>query len=232
MLRNAEEWILLMERIGALFIHDGNPKRPHPLLTSGKHSSGFFSAKLITEDEVLIREAVSDMLDRLVLEGLNIDEVDRVVGPATGATELAKTLAILITRHRARPCFFGSPVKLETDEGRIMVFDGAEGTGNSVRSGERLLFVEDVLTTGGSVEKMEDACLKLGGVILPFVAVIVNRSGLESVRSKKIVALVNKHLPVWEDQESCDLCQKRSEAISPKRPTSNWSLLNADYPTD
>jgi len=39
--------ILKLTKLGALWIHDGNPQRPHALLTSGNHSNGFFNASFI-----------------------------------------------------------------------------------------------------------------------------------------------------------------------------------------
>lgn len=39
-------WIDRFKERDALWLHDGNVRRPHALLTSGKHSDGFFNSVL------------------------------------------------------------------------------------------------------------------------------------------------------------------------------------------
>jgi orotate phosphoribosyltransferase len=89
-----------------------------------------------------------------------------------------------------------------------------------------VLFCEDVLTTGGSVELAEDAVLENGGIVLPYILVLVNRSGLTEVNGKKIIALINRDFPKWTPEE-CPLCKEGSEAIPPKGD--NWELLKLTY---
>ena len=87
--------------------------------------------------------------------------------------------------------------------------------------------VEDVLTTGGSVDLTAEAVTNAGGVVLPFVIILVNRSGLTEVNGKKIVALIDRPMPMWTPDE-CPLCKQGSEALRPKG-TENWDRLNAEY---
>ena len=60
MTRDTDGWIGQYKQKGALWIHDGNMRRPHALLTSGKHSSGFFNSRLVIPDEVLLRDAAAE----------------------------------------------------------------------------------------------------------------------------------------------------------------------------
>ena len=87
------------------------------------------------------------------------------------------------------------------------------------------MLCEDVLTTGGSVDLTIDAVESSGGAVMPFILVLVNRSGLTEASGKKIITLINRPMPMWIPDE-CPLCREGSEAI---RPKDNWARLNASY---
>ncbi|MES2225614.1 MAG: hypothetical protein V4480_02280 [Patescibacteria group bacterium] len=217
--RTAQGWIDAYRSRDAFWIHDGNPRRPHALLTSGKHSNGFFYSKPIIADRGLLSEAASDLIELLDQRGGDLGLVDCVVGPQTGATLLAELLG------RELGCSWASPAKAGEGDDRSMIFSRneiAQLPGNSV------LPCEDVLTTGGSVMLAANAVNDAGGIVLPFILVLVNRSGLTEVDGKQIVSLIDRHMPIWEPDD-CPLCRAGSSPISPKRPETNWSLLNKPY---
>lgn len=219
-----QEWIQQFHHRGALWIHDGNPKRPHALLTSGMHSSGFFNSGIVMEDPVMLDEIARGLMLLLVKQGFDTDSVFRVIGPAMGAITLANDLARHLSMDRDISCLSGFVEKAEKDgEPKHMVL-----TRTKVNPGDHILLVEDVLTTGGSVELTAKAVNDAGGIVVPFVAVIVNRSGLAEVGGRKIVALIDHPMPTWKPEE-CPLCASGSEAIRPKG-TESWSRLNAAYP--
>ena len=95
-----------------------------------------------------------------------------------------------------------------------------------VLPGETVLLCEDVLTTGGSVELTAKAAINARGAVLPFVAALVNRSGLKYANGRKIVVLINRAMPAWVPEE-CQLCPE-SKPLFPKDPV-NWASLNATY---
>ena len=221
-MRTQDEWILQYKLKGALWIHDGNPKRPHALLTSGKHSNGFFNSRLVIPDEALLYEAASDLLELFARNGGDVYKVQGVVGPQTGATKLAELVSQQLPNAN---CFFASPAKSEMESGgKFMLFSNDE---LSILPGKEILLCEDVLTTGGSVSLTAAAIFFATGFTLPFVLALVNRSGLEEVNGWKIVALIDQAMPMWVADE-CPLCQQGSEAIRPKGPA-EWARLNANY---
>jgi orotate phosphoribosyltransferase len=215
-------WIKCYSEKGALWIHDGNVKRPHALLSSGKHSSGFFNSELIMEDSSLLDEACYCLAGSLAQLFHIYLVTARVVGPAMGAITLADGIARNISLASIEPCLRAYTEKEDGADGKKMVFKRT-----TIKPGEMILLCEDVLTTGGSVDLSAQAVLAAGGIVLPFVAVLVNRSGLSEVNGKKIVALIDKPMPVWEADE-CPLCKQGSEAIKPKG-VENWARLNASY---
>lgn len=226
MTRNQDEWIDEYVKRGALWIHDGNPKRPHALLTSGQHSNGFFNSRLVITDEGLLREAAHDLIELYSERGGDIHAVNGVVGPQTGATKLAELMSRQIQARNKVACFYVSPSKKEQNGVKSMVF-----------SNEELLFLpdqlvlacDDVVTTTLSVGLASEAVTEAGGILLNFILALVNRSGATETGGKEIVALIEHHMPIWA-REECPLCEVGSEAIRPKDGDgANWALLNADY---
>lgn len=220
-LRTQEEWKQEYKDKDALWIHDGNPKKPHALLTSGQHSNGFFNSRLVIPDEELMHEAACDLLAKLAKE-YDLDAIEGVVGPQTGATKLASLMSHFLKVFNQRDNFFASPSKSQSGGVKSMDFTPKE---EKLLKGNRLLLCEDVMSTGGSIKLTVDAITPLGGRILPFVLVLVNRSGLQEVNGRKIISLIDHHMPMWTPEE-CLLCKGGSEAIRPKEKE-NWALLNS-----
>ncbi len=218
--RDEAFWIHQYTSKKALWIHDENPARPHALLSSGLHSAGFFSGKKILSDERLLMMAASDLVDQITVPDML--EVDRVVGPRTGATKLAEFIADEITRRRERPCFWASPRNEGVGENRTMVFDDPDRT---VKQGETVLLCEDVISTGASIERAVNVCHNEGGDLLPYYVALVNRSGRQGVAGKRIIALIDRPMPGL-DPTSCFLCRQGSEAIMPENHA-NWERLVA-----
>ena len=227
MLRTADSWIKQYQQKDALWFHDGNPKRPHPLLTSGMHSNGFFNSRLIISDEVLLHLAASDLTEMCPIWEIDLDEIKGVVGPQTGATKLAEFVSYQVMAYTGKPCFWMSPAKNEVDGVKSMIFNHEE---LDLLPGQTVLLCEDVITTGDSVDLAADAVLRAGGFVLPAIVALVNRSGLEMVSGKTIIALINHPMPIWtpEDCKEHHLCSLGSEAIRPKGPP-EWARLNATY---
>lgn len=219
----SSRWVDEYQKLGALWMHDGNPRRPHALLTSGKHSSGFFNSGLVTSDPRLIVEACVDLAGA-VCEQVNVQAINYVVGPAMGAIVIAHCLARALN-ITDRPCLSSFTEKeASPDDPRRMVLKRT-----SLQLGDEVLVVEDVLTTGGSAEQTIEAVTVAGGHAAPVVAVLVNRSGLSVVRGgRRIVALIDHPMPTWKPEE-CPMCRGLgSEAIRPKG-AENWARLNATY---
>jgi orotate phosphoribosyltransferase len=190
------------------------------------HSNGFFNSERVMEDPMLLDHAAQDLVALLQSELFPLAPLNRVVGPAMGAITLAHDLArnISITRG-GKPCLRGYAEKATVGNERRMEFGRA-----GPRTSELVLPCEDVLTTGGSVESMLDAVASAGALAVPFVLVLVNRSGLTSIAGHRIIALIERHLPIWKPNE-CPLCKEGSVALRPKGEE-NWKQLLQEYPQE
>lgn len=217
MLRTAEEWIRAYQMKGALWLHDGSPKKPHAELASGKHSNGFFNSRLVIADEPLLADAAHDLVELFWFEE-KLADAQVVVGPQTGATMLAGLIARRLSHLSQRACLTASPAK--DADGKPNVFTPAE---HGFLKGMYSLFCEDVITTGGSIRHTVEAVEKAGGIPLRYVLTLVNRSGASRIDGRKIVALIDRPMPMWTPDD-CPLCKGGSEAI---RPKDNWARLTA-----
>ena len=218
-----EEWLRVYQQSNAIWIHDGNSKRPHALLTSGMHSDGFCNTNRVAENPSAYEKAGCDLLKVFALHGGHTQNVDRVVGPAMGAITLAYIMALNINYSRPQPsCLCGY-----AEKGSGAIFKRMVFTKMPIEAGERVLVVEDVTTTGESAHLTAIAVEKAGGIALPFVLTLVNRSGLKEIHGREIIALINHPMKTWT-KEACPLCKMGSEALAPKN-AKNWTLLNAQY---
>ncbi len=83
--------------------------------------------------------------------------------------------------------------------------------GFSVKPGERILVVEDVITTGGSTRECIAALEHLGAVVTGAASIIDRSNGLADVGVPRI-ELVRLDVASYA-REVCPMCQQGSEAI-------------------
>ena len=115
-------------------------------LSSGKKSDYYINMKkAITEPEIL--STIAKLITELIAE----DGIDKVAGPALGAVPIA------------------TAVSLESKTPLLMIRKEKKGYGTSkliegeLNSGDNVIVVEDVTTTGGSLLKAIKAIQENGG---------------------------------------------------------------------
>lgn len=208
MYRTEKEWAEKFIALGAFWIHDGNPNRPHALLTRGKHSNGFFDGTKVIQRPSLLGEACNDLL-----EGSDAGNLtpDWVIGSALGAIPIAHEFA------RQLDIMAGFTERAMDESMGLKRF--------TLKPGSEVLVVEDTITTGMTTEETVEALEGAGAIIQPPIYALMNRSGRAKLTGLPIIALVNREMPIWKPEE-CPLCTVGSEAVRPKE---NWKKLNAEY---
>jgi orotate phosphoribosyltransferase len=153
-------------RTEALFRRSGALRDGHFLLKSGRHSDAYLEKFAVLSDPAATSELCGFWAGQY---GGAADEpaVDLVAGPTTGGI----ILAFETGRQLGTRAIFAEEVK------------GADGPprrefrrGFRIEPGERVLLVDDILTTGGSLVAMIPAVEAAGGEIMG-CAVMVDRSG-------------------------------------------------------
>lgn len=204
-----QQWIDHFTKVGALWIYDGEPcaERPHGEMTSGNHSNGFFNGSLVIRHPGLCEEACCElylMLSRV--STIDRNEVHSVWGSAMGAITIAHEVASQ----------FNIPFGFTEKDGDQMIVKRFP-----VQKDEGILVVEDVMTTGGTTRKTIAALESAGANILPYILVLVNRSGMKEFEGRQIIALIDRELPLWQPDE-CPYCKVGSKAL---RPKTHWDEL-------
>ncbi len=169
----------------------------HFLLTSGRHSNRYLQCARIFRNT-----RYSEELCAALAEHFRDDRVDIVIGPALGAVQMAYEVS------RALGCenFFA-----EREDGAMTLRRGF-----AIEPGQRVLVVEDVVTTGGSVREVLEIVRQAGGEIVG-VGSIVDRTGGRISFGVPFRSVVSMEVESWEPGE-CPLC--KAGAPAPYKPGS------------
>ena len=128
----------------------------HFVLTSGRHSASYFQcAKVLQHPEYLTAFSI------MIADEFEDQAPDVVISPAIGGVVLGTEVG---TQLGCRTIF------AERKEGNMVIRRGFH-----IEKDEKVLVVEDVITTGGSVKEVMDLVEQAGGNILG-VGVLVDRS--------------------------------------------------------
>ena len=128
----------------------------HFVLTSGRHSASYFQcAKILQHPEYLTAFSV------MIADKFEEQAPDVVISPAIGGVVLGTEVG---TQLGCRTIF------AERKEGKMVIRRGFH-----IDQGEKVLVVEDVITTGGSVKEVINLVENAGGNILG-IGVLVDRS--------------------------------------------------------
>lgn len=202
------DFVQRLTDFGAIWRHDGHPRRPHALLTSGKHSNAFINTTLATcRPELLAEILAPNSPYRSQLPDPQRQKIDWVVGSAVGAITWSYALAAALGAQA------GFTEKTDNDQMDLKRF--------AILPEHTVLVCEDVVSTGGSTLKTLVALKATGCRLLPQVAVIVNRSGKRELDGFTIEAVATLTVDQW-DPADCPLCKQGSEAVRPKQ---NWARL-------
>ena len=145
----------------------------HFLLTSGLHSPLY-----VEKFNVLQHPEYTEKLCKELAERFKDQNVQTVMGPMTGGILLA---------HEVGKALGTRAIFTEREKGVMTLRRGFH-----IEPGERVLIVEDIVTTGGSVQE------------------VVNRSGGKAefgVPKDKVQALLHLTVPTYKPEE-CPLCKQ------------------------
>jgi len=170
-----------------LFVKYGAILEGHFLLTSGLHS-GMYVEKF----QVLQYPKATEQLCAGFADKFKDEKIDVVIGPVTGGIILA---------HETAKHFGTRAIFAERDNGRMTIKRGFE-----IKPGERVLIVEDIVTTGGSVMEVIDVVKEWGGVVAG-VAMLVDRSGGTVDFGAPAKALLTLNIKTYAPDD-CPLCQQ------------------------
>ena len=153
-------------RTESLFRNSGAFREGHFQLKSGRHGDAYVEKFQVLQDPA----STSELCGFIAQHGRGRDGsplVDLIAGPTTGGV----ILAFETGRQLGVRAIFAEEVG--TDDGSIR---REFRRGFRIEPGERVLLVDDILTTGGSLLAMLPAVEAMGGEVVECV-VLVDRSG-------------------------------------------------------
>jgi orotate phosphoribosyltransferase len=167
----------------------------HIVYTSKRHGSDY-----VNKDAIYPNTKATDELCGFIAEHFKDAKVEVVVAPAVGGVILSHETAGRLTELTGQEV-----LGIADKEGDTLVFK--RGYGEFIK-GKRVLVVDDVLTTGGSVAKLVELVRSLDGEVVA-VAVLCNRGGVkvEDIGNvPELFALVNVQMADFEESE-CPFCK-------------------------
>ena len=166
----------------------------HFQLTSGLHSPQYFQCA-----RVLQYPKYLNLLAGEIARHFEHDQIQLVISPAIGGivvgTEVGRMLGV-------RNIF------AERKDGSMQVRRGLE-----IQPGERVLVVEDVVTTGGSVQEVIGLANKAGAKVAG-VGYVVDRSNGKISFSSKQFSVLQMDVTAYKP-EDCPLCRENIPVTKP-----------------
>ena len=184
---NKDQVLKIFKDSGALL--DG-----HFILTSGLHSPNYFQCAKVLQYPWHAQQLCWEIAQNFIN-----DEINTVIAPAIGGIVVAQEVGRLI---KARAIF------AEREDNKMSIRRGFE-----LNPDDNVLVVEDVVTTGGSINEVIDL-VQQSAAKLKGVGYIVDRSQGKVEFPVKSFALLKMDVITFSSQE-CPLCNKNIPLIKP-----------------
>jgi orotate phosphoribosyltransferase len=184
---STESILDLFRRIGALL-------EGHFRLSSGLHSSGYLQCALVLQHP---REA--EACGSALAAKTRDLQATVVLSPALGG---------IVIGHEVARALGVRAIFAERQDGALTLRRGF-----SLDAGERVLVVEDVVTTGGSTRETM-AVARAAGATVVGAAAIIDRSGGHQDLDVPFRALAAIDVPAYQP-EACPLCARGEPVVKP-----------------
>jgi orotate phosphoribosyltransferase len=166
----------------------------HFVLSSGLHSPRYLQCAL-----ALQHPDDATRFGREIAAHFADEAIDTVASPAIGGLVIGFATAQALGK---------SFIWTERESGVMTVRRGF-----TITAGERILVVEDVITTGGSTRECIAALESLGARVVAAASIIDRSNGSADVGVPRI-SLVSLDVPSYES-DNCPLCSNGVEAVKP-----------------
>src|SRR5512143_829672 len=187
-------FIMTLEQVLDIYRKTGALLTGHFLVSSGLHSEQYLQSALVRQEPDVAARLCAALAEHFQGEG-----IEAVIAPALGGVFVSHETA----RALGVRALFAERVNGELTLRR----------GFAIRPGERLLVVEDVITTGKSTKETIEVVRRAGGVAVA-AASLVDRSGGKAELGVPYKSLVTLTVPTYAP-ELCPLCKAGSAPVKP-----------------
>lgn len=168
----------------AILEEQGAIQQGHFQLTSGLHSDQYCQCATLFEQPRVAAQVVAQLVPKLP------SDIDTVIAPAIGGINMGYEVA------RALDCRF---IFAERQDGEMVLRRGF-----ALKPQERVIIVEDVVTTGGSVKEVLEIAKK-NNCDIKAVAALVDRSKGKADFQVPFIPLIQLDILTYDPKE-CPLC--------------------------
>lgn len=187
-----EDTLALLARVGALITDD------HLVYTSGRHGSSYVNKDALYPHTAATSEVCARIAAHFAAAGIEV-----VAGPTVGGVIMAQWTAHHLGELVGREVLAVFAEEVPDAEPKRRVFRRGY---DALVAGRRVLVVEDVLTTGGSVRLVVEAVVAAGGTVVG-VGALANRGGVTAAQigAPELFSLVEVPLTSYP-ADACPLC--------------------------
>jgi orotate phosphoribosyltransferase len=169
-----EEKLFLMKQVGILLIKNDAIKFGDYILTSGKKSPYYIDLRLTISSPITM-DWIANSLTRITIQEIGKDKIDKILGvPTAGvpfATVVSQKLGIPLIYYRQARKEHGVRKKIE----------------GILERNDRVLIVDDLITTGESVIEAAEVVRDQGGVVNELVVLLDReQGGKDRLRASRI----------------------------------------------
>lgn len=188
-----EEIIEILKETGAL-------QQGHFRLSSGLHSGNYVQCSQLLKFPHLAEKVCGELAEKF-----KDDNISMVVGPAIGgilvAYEVARALKV-------------EGIFAERENGAMTLRRGFR-----VEPGQRVIVIEDVLTTGGSAQEVVELLQGMGAEVVAAGSIIDRTAGNTLKLKVPFKSLVKLNFETFTE-ENCPMCKDGQPIVKPgSRPT-------------
>ncbi|OLC52530.1 MAG: orotate phosphoribosyltransferase [Chloroflexi bacterium 13_1_40CM_4_68_4] len=184
------------DEVERIFGEAGALLEGHFVLSSGRHSARYLEKFRVFEHPRLTERLCAGIAERIR------EPIDVVVGPTTGGVILAHEVG----RQLGTRAMYAE--REDGRSGRVL------RRGQALDPSDRVLVVDDILSTGGAIKETLDAVRRAGATVAG-VAVLVDRSGgAADLGDVPLTALWATTIETF-DPASCPFCARGIAAVKP-----------------
>jgi orotate phosphoribosyltransferase len=169
-----EEKLFLMKQVGILLIKNNAIKFGDYILASGKKSPYYIDLRQTISSPITL-DWIANAFTRIILNEIGRDRIDKILGVPTAGVPFAT----VVSQKLSLPLIYYRQARKEHG-----VRKKVEGT---LERNDRVLIVDDLITTGESVIEAAEVVRDQGGVVNELVVLLDReQGGQQRLRSSRI----------------------------------------------
>jgi len=174
--------------------------RGHFLLSSGLHSDKYIQCALVLQYPDIAEKIAKLLVEKFVSDVSTRSSVDLVVSPAIGGIVIGQEIARVLN---CRVIF------CERDSrGKFILKRGF-----SINKDDKVLVVEDVITTGGSTKEVIEVVENNNGKTIAVLSIVDRSEGKVNFEIPK-VSLLSLDIKTFSPDQ-CPLCKEKIQLVKP-----------------